>query len=210
MTNGTPPRVTVLPGEVPDSRDPDGADGAAGRFGGLGRVAGLDGVGWAAWSLLSTAATSWLLVVCSLIGWSLAPMVIGWHPTLVVTGSLSPRIDPGDVVLFARPGSAPERGQVVLLSDPYTATGRVVHRIVRVEADGRFRTKGDANPSMDSELHTTEELLGVGRLVVPAAGRLALLQHGRADESARLWLIVTGLAALVFVVSRAGQRPEES
>lgn len=205
MTGGVPPQVTVLPGDRCDPAERPDPDGAADRVGGLG-----GGLGGAVWSLLNTAATSWLLVVCSLIGWSLAPLVIGWHPTLVVTGSMAPWIDPGDVVLFAPPTKAPARGQVVLLSDPYTATGRVVHRIVRVEPDGRFRTQGDANPSMDSELHTTDELLGVGRLVVPAAGRLALLQHGRADQTSRLWLITTGCAALVFVASRGRQRPEES
>ena len=59
-------------------------------------------------SVLGTVATSWLLVVCSLVVWSLAPVVLGWKPSLVLTGSMWPRIKPGDVVLV-EPGRVPQR-----------------------------------------------------------------------------------------------------
>jgi signal peptidase len=152
-------------------------------------------------SALATVATSWLLVVCSLVAWSLAPVALGWRPTLVVTGSMWPRITPGDVVLV-EPGRVPHRGQVVLLRDPDAATGRVLHRVVRVQPDGTFISQGDANPTPDSRVRTTDDVIGVARLMVPGAGRVALLGSGHGSPADRTWGMLTLAAAVIVVVSR--------
>ena len=75
-------------------------------------------------STISTACTAWLLVICSLVLWSLTPMVWGWKPAVVMTGSMMPVISPGDVVLV-NPGQVPKRGQIVLVRDPEVPTGLV-------------------------------------------------------------------------------------
>lgn len=153
-------------------------------------------------SVLDTVATSWLLVVCSMVVWSLAPALWGWQPSLIVTGSMTPHLTPGDVVLVApatldRPA---RRGQVVLVRDLEAPTGRVLHRVVRVAPDGMLTTQGDANPSPDALPHGPDDVLGVARLVVPAAGRLALLRYGtQSTPRDRLWVWLTLVALAVFV-----------
>lgn len=155
-------------------------------------------------------AASWLLTVCSLAGWSVAPIVLGWQPSLVVSGSMAPRVRPGDVVLLAPLTARPHVGQVVLVRDPQAPTGRVLHRVVRITADGVLTTKGDANPTEDPTAHSTDDVLGVGRLVVPAAGRIALLLHGAAQirssdpvgRKAQRWALLTLAAVVTLLVTR--------
>lgn len=160
----------------------------------------------AARSLLTTAATGWLLVVCSLIGWSLAPLLIGWRPSVVISGSMAPRIDTGDVVLVAPLTEPPRRGQVLLLREPLAPTGQVLHRVVRVDADGRLRTKGDANPSVDSDLHSPQDVLGMARLVVPAAGRLAVWRQGESTSGTHWWVALTVVSTVIHLGSRLRHR----
>lgn len=161
--------------------------------------------GRSALSVLGTVATSWLLVVCSLVVWSLAPVALGWKPSLVLTGSMWPRIKPGDVVLV-EPGRVPHRGQVVLLRDPDAPTGRVLHRVLRVEADGTFVTKGDANPTPDTSVRSTDDVIGVARLMVPGAGRVALLSSGHGSPADRTWGGLTLAAAVVVILARQTSR----
>ena len=159
---------------------------------------------------VSTACTAWLLVVCSLVLWSLVPIAWGWKPVVVMTGSMLPAISPGDVVLVA-PGQVPESGRIVLVRDPQVPTGRVAHRVVAVAANGTLTTKGDANPAADSVHHPASDVIGVARLVVPRAGRLALLRaHPSRDDL--LWALVTAAAAIGFAATyrsaRASRQPD--
>lgn len=161
-------------------------------------------------SAVDTVSTSWLLVVCSMVVWSLAPVIWGWQPNLVVTGSMMPKLKPGDVVMVASPtlDRPVQRGQVVLVGDPEAATGRVLHRVVRVGADGTLTTQGDANPSPDVHRHGPDEVVGVARLVVPGAGRLALLLAGvPTTPRDRGWAAVTLLALALFVGARLRTSP---
>jgi signal peptidase len=150
-------------------------------------------------SAIWTAAAAWLLVVCSLVLWSLAPVVVGWRPSVIVTGSMLPLIKPGDVVV-ADPGARPRRGQIVLVADREAPTGRLAHRVVAINPDGTLITKGDANPTPDSVRHRVSDVVGVVRLVVPRAGRLALLR-AHPDRGDLAWALMTGLAALAFVAT---------
>ncbi len=159
---------------------------------------------------LDTVATGWLLVVCSMIVWSLAPVLWGWQPSLIMSSSMMPRLAPGDVVLVAPPASdrPVQRGQIVLVRDPVAPTGRVLHRVIHVAPDGMLTTQGDANPSPDVLGRSPDEVLGVARLVVPAAGRLALLRAG-GDTAPRhrLWVTMTLAAVAVFVATRVRHHP---
>jgi signal peptidase len=147
--------------------------------------------------VVTGAAIAWLAVICTLVTWSLIPMVAGWQPAVVMTGSMMPVIQPGDVVVVD-PGVTPVRGQIVLMDDPEVHTGRVAHRIVSVDPDGTFTTKGDANQTVDSVRRSPQGVVGVVRLVIPAAGKLALARTSQ-DRGVRLWVAATVLASLVVV-----------
>lgn len=113
---------------------------------------------------LAYSAMIWMLLM------ALVPMLWGWRPTVVSSGSMAPAVRTGDVLL-AEPGdgegSVP--GTVILYED--AVRGDIVaHRIRSVTEDGRFITQGDANPGADSTPVDPGRVQGVGRMLVPYAG----------------------------------------
>jgi signal peptidase len=78
-----------------------------------------------------------------------APLALGDHSYTVRSGSMSPAIDTGDIVLTEGISPLDARvGDIVTFKDP-DGTGRLIsHRVRQVHAAGgelRFVTKGDAN-----------------------------------------------------------------
>jgi len=51
-------------------------------------------------------------------------------------------------------------------------------------------------------VRTTDDVIGVARLMVPGAGRVALLSSGHGSPADRTWGMLTLAAAVVVVVSR--------
>jgi signal peptidase len=119
-----------------------------------------------------------------LVLWSVAPVVFGWTTTVVVSGSMAPAIQAGDVVAVA-PVAREEAGRlapgtVILIDDPSRPGMRLLHRLVEYDDSGRMITKGDANAVADSTPVPVENLSGVARLRVPMVGRPMLwLQQGQ-------------------------------
>lgn len=136
-----------------------------------------------------------LTTIGSLAVWIALPWAfLGWSPTLVTSGSMTPVLTPGDVVMIrpARPAElAPNT--VILYDRP--DTGPILHRIVEVQPDGTFRTQGDANRTPDSEAVRMSDIRGIAVLAVPWVGRPSLwLYQGRV-----LLLAAAGVAALVMI-----------
>lgn len=131
---------------------------------------------------------------------------LGWRPVMITSGSMTPLIRPGDVVLT---GPVPEEplgaGTVITYQDPARPDRVVTHRIVEVEADGAYRTRGDANAVPDSTPVPPSAVIGRGRLLVPLIG-LPLLWFSGALALFAVWLAVT-VAAAVVVAGRGGRAP---
>jgi signal peptidase len=125
----------------------------------------------------STAAASALCLVLIAIGavtgrWGLVP---------VLTGSMRPHVQPGDMVLVAPESlSAVRTGQVVVFQPPGEGGDTVVHRVIgvtRSPAGTTIRTRGDANNVADPWKVTLTgpkafRVLGV----IPKAGWVAVLE----------------------------------
>jgi signal peptidase I len=136
-----------------------------------------------------------LTTAASLAVWVVLPWVfLGWSPTLVTSGSMTPVISPGDEVML-RPAQQDELvpDTVVLYDRP--DTGRILHRIVQVLPDGTFRTQGDANASPDSQPVRRSDIRGVAVLAVPWVGRPSLWLH----EQRYLLVIATGVVVVALV-----------
>ncbi|RKT54731.1 signal peptidase I [Saccharothrix australiensis] len=141
-------------------------------------------------------------VVAGLALWSLVPLAIGWHSTAVVSGSMSPRVERGDVVA-ASPiaGDAVAAGQVVLFTDPGPRDRRLLHRVLSVNSDGTLVTKGDANHDPDATPVPPEDVLGLARLRVPWAGLpVTWLGEGR-------WLPLSATAGALALIAAGAFGP---
>lgn len=142
-----------------------------------------------------------LLLALGLAAIALAPYLIpGWTSVGLSSGSMAPAIHIGDVVLAARPPEAPlEPGTVITFRD--ASGGLTTHRIDSVNADGSYITKGDANPTVDSLTVEPDQVVGVGRWVVPYIGlpRVWMLQ----GDWFRLGLFLLTAAASLFLARYA-------
>jgi signal peptidase I len=138
----------------------------------------------------------YLTLVFTLGAWVLVPtVVLGWQPVTIISGSMAPTVQPGHVVVVEPfTGQMLEKGDVVTYRD-VEVDRLVTHRISAIDEDGTITTKGDANAVDDSVPLTEDRIVGVGRLVVPAAGLPSLWAYeGRTDLLA-MFAVLTVVAA---------------
>jgi signal peptidase I len=138
-----------------------------------------------------------------------------WPPfATVMSGSMEPTIDTGDVVVLRKLGRPPRVGDVISVSVPDEARRRygypptVVHRVVKVSPAGEITTKGDARERPDP--FTVRREAAKARVVwtVPAAGQvLAFLT----STMGLLWLAVGAvlLVGLPLIERQRDKRARE-
>jgi len=123
------------------------------------------------------------------------PMLLfGWHARTAASGSMAPTLSQGDIVMTsAAPHGRLAPGTIIT----FRRNGATVtHRIVRVNADGSYVTRGDANPVADSTPVQPSSVVGVARVVVPYVGLpREWLREGRLGSLALLVLVVILLSA---------------
>lgn len=108
------------------------------------------------------------------------------YPSAIVTKSMKPLIDPGDVVLVRK------------LKDPTIAKGDIIqfssenififHRVIEIVEDKgvkKYKTKGDNNSAPDSELVTVDKIKGKVVKVIPKIGWPTLWIKDRNNEGIR-------------------------
>jgi signal peptidase len=117
------------------------------------------------------AARSTVAALLMLLFWTLAPMIMGWQSYVIMSGSMAPRLFPGDVVLSQPMGADKvSLGQIILMDNPARAGTTLVHRAVGRNPDGSLVTRGDANAAEDSTPVPAELVRGLPRLRVPYVG----------------------------------------
>jgi signal peptidase I len=127
---------------------------------------------------------------------------LGTFPPMatVLTGSMEPGIDTGDVVIMkSLRGRSPRVGQIVLVNVPdrfqqrFSYPDRVIHRVERIE-DGWVTTKGDNLGEPDPFRVRASAIDQRVFIVVPGGGRV--LDFFRSPFG----LVWVGLGVLLFVV----------
>jgi signal peptidase len=127
----------------------------------------------------------YVTLVLSLLCWAVFPLFIGWTPTVVISGSMEPRIQTGDII-FADTMPANElrkaiqKGHVLLADNPNKPGTLITHRVIEIRNKGtEFITKGDANSSADSTPVPLSNAQGIEKFRVPYLGiPLHALQKG--------------------------------
>ena len=117
-----------------------------------------------------------LVAVVSFAGLAVGPHVLGYRTMTMLTASMSPEIDPGDVTIVT-PLAVSEvtEGMVITYHIPIGEHQLVTHRVVSVErgTDGSVtvQTKGDNNDAIDPWLATLEgDTAYQVRAVIPEIG----------------------------------------
>ena len=118
------------------------------------------------------------LAVLAFAGLAVGPHVLDYRTMTMLTGSMAPEIDPGDVtVVTPIEVSDVAEGMVITYHMPIGDRSLVTHRVVSVEhaADGSVtvQTKGDANEAVDPWMATLQgDTAYEVRAVIPEVGHL--------------------------------------
>lgn len=119
------------------------------------------------------------LIVKSYTNRDQVPSAGGYFPLIVLTDSMYPGIQSGDLII-CRKIDANEVlvGDVISFVDPAgNGTSIVTHRVTEIVTDDgglMFRTKGDANNAEDPDLVSEEKLVGIYRTRIAGAGNAAM------------------------------------
>lgn len=143
-------------------------------------------------------------VALTLVAVAMAPLLWGWQPLVVSSGSMAPAIRAGDIVI-ASPSDGLDLAPGTVITFE-SSLGLVTHRIIAVNEQGRYVTAGDAARSADSSPVASDQVVGIGRILVPFAGYPAA--KWRQGEQPIAAAIVLGFAALI-IMSRFAH-PEDS
>ena len=105
------------------------------------------------------------------------PTFLGYAPMIVLTDSMYPSIQKGDLIIVKETDAERlQEGDVISFYDPDSAANSVVtHRIVRVDyANGlSFVTKGDANNAEDTPVPAAN-VVGLYQTKIKGAGNVAM------------------------------------
>jgi signal peptidase I len=177
--------LPVRPGAataLPPAGDPRSAVGhwvdLAGHT--MGRVAP-----WLVRGVMGLALLAFLLL-------AVGPHLLGYRTMTMLTPSMSPEIDPGDVTIVTPIAmSEVTEGMVITYHKPIEDHSLVTHRVVSVETgpDGavQVQTKGDANSAIDPWVATLQgDTAYEVRAVVPELGHV--IQALRAPVVAQVLL----------------------
>ncbi len=127
------------------------------------------------------------------------PSIGGTFPLIVLTDSMYPEIESGDLIICNTAEAEDIKVKdVISFFDPAgNGTSIVTHRVIEiVEDDGEilFRTRGDNNNTEDKELVPAENLVGVYKMRIAGAGHIAMFMQSTAG------LIVCVVLPIILLV----------
>lgn len=122
------------------------------------------------------------LIAKSYINQDEVPSVGGWLPLIVLTDSMQPEIDGGDLIIcHTIEAEEIKTGDVIAFFDPAgNGTSIVTHRVLEiVEENGElsFRTKGDNNNAEDKLLVSENDLVAIYKTRIAGAGNVAMFMQ---------------------------------
>jgi signal peptidase len=168
------------------------------------------------------AGLRWPLMVASWIAWGFViglvvavtvPVAFGLHPMTVLTGSMRPTIQPGDMVVDQAISPTQVRvGDIVTFREPH-GTRTITHRVRDItisEGQAHVTTRGDANDTVEKwQVPVTGS---IGRVVyqVPKIGYPVTWSHTRNGRLALVSIPALVLAMWAIVkIWRSTEQDEE-
>ena len=139
------------------------------------------------------------LIAKSFINKDEVPNVGGILPLIVLTDSMYPEIESGDLIIDSTIQAAEVKvGDVISFFDPEgNGTSIVTHRVVEItEENGQrmFRTRGDNNNTDDKSLVPGDKLVGIYKSRIAGAGNVAMFMQSTTG------LIVCVLLPIILLV----------
>jgi signal peptidase len=150
--------------------------------------------------LIPILITNVSLIVQSYTNADEVPKLNGYSPLIVLTGSMEPTIDSGDLIIVQQVDSSTVGvGDIIAFFDPESTNNSVVtHRVTEVLSEGdslSFKTKGDVNNTEDSLAVPSENLVGIYRTKFSGVGNVAMFMQTTTG------LVVCVIVPLILLVA---------
>ena len=122
------------------------------------------------------------LIVKSYTNADEVPSLGGWFPMIVLTDSMYPEIESGDLIICHTIEADEVRANdVISFFDPMgSGTSVVTHRVMEIHSDGgdlTFITKGDNNNVEDQVPVAAGDVIGIYHSRIPGAGNVAMFMQ---------------------------------
>jgi signal peptidase len=132
--------------------------------------------------LLPVLIINIMLIAKSYMNADKVPSVGGYLPLIVLTDSMYPNIQSGDLIICRTADAASvEVGDVISFFDPDgNGTSVVSHRVISITNENgsiAFHTQGDANNAADPSAVPAENLVGVYQRRLAGAGNVAMFMQ---------------------------------
>ena len=144
----------------------------------------------------------WVLCLVAFLAIAVGPHLFDYRTSTMLTGSMSPGIDPGDmVVTVPRPTADLQVGDVISYQIPVEDHRVETHRVATVKrlADGTtaITTQGDANENVDpwTAIISTDTVYEV-QAVVPKMGTAIRVLRSPVVQHGILWVALGGVLVL--------------
>jgi signal peptidase len=153
------------------------------------------------------------LIAQSMLDEDKIPDVLGYFPLVVLSDSMYPTFQSGDLVIYHKETAQDVAvGDVIVFYDPASSSGQtlVTHRVMEiVDEDGttEYRTKGDANNTEDQNLVPAENVVGFFKTRITGAGNVALFLQ---STKGMLICVVIPLCLFVIIDGFEKRTPKEA
>ena len=161
---------------------------------------------------LFARAVDVIVVTCTIIfaifvGFLVGAKVFGYNEYVVLSGSMEPSIMTGSLAFVDTNDTMVTTGDVVAFtidkseadasynSDSTTVT----HRIVAVNSDGTFTTKGDNNDTEDTKHITQAQIIGKYCFNIPQLGYVVTQINKKGLIAIICWIVAINLLTSIFV-----------
>ena len=152
--------------------------------------------------------------VAGFLGLSVGPHVLGYRTAVMLTGSMTGTIDPGDIVVSVpRPADEVEVGDILTFRAPVDDKHVETHRVVAVrhteQGEVVIRTQGDANDGPDPWRATvTGDTVWETKYVVPEVGHVVQVVRATVVRYGATWVALAGVVLLgLGLIWRKQPRP---
>jgi signal peptidase len=149
-----------------------------------------------------------LVAIVGLVLLLLFSPIVGIRFDTVLSGSMSPALDTGDMVVVTNVAPSELKvGDIIVFYSPITS-GLVCHRIIDVEQGSEllFQTKGDNNEDPDPFLISSANVVGKVQADIPSMGYVVQYLRGPFG----LLLILSLVLAVIFIPDKEEPKKSEN
>lgn len=150
------------------------------------------------------ADTFTLVVLSVIIGLIALPVLLGYTPYIVQSGSMEPVIHTGSLAYINTIDTDVTTGDIITYQ--IDENKLVTHRVDSLSDDGGYITKGDANDTVDLNTVYQNQIVGTYKFSIDKAGYI-MAKKDKLIPVTCIWIV--GLQCIALLANKIAYKDEE-